>query len=109
MGINLPDTYQLNCITIASRKWDYGKLINVLKHLLRYKELYEMTNKTGIYPSLDTPSVLLDLDQFESNVEETTKLVVGAGIVLRPHVKVHENAILAKMQIEAVQTKLILL
>ena len=60
-----------------------------------------MTNGTVIYPALDTPSVLLDLDQFESNVEETTKLVVGAGIVLRPHVKVHENAILAKMQIEA--------
>ena len=48
-----------------------------------------MTNGTVIYPSLDTPSVLLDLDQFESNVEETTKLIVGAGIALRPHVKVH--------------------
>jgi len=53
------------------------------------------------YPSLDTPAVLVDLNTLEANIEEMSRLSAGAGLRLRPHVKVHENASIAKMQIEA--------
>jgi len=53
------------------------------------------------FPSLDTPVVLVDLDKLEANIREMSQLVAEAGIRLRPHVKVHECAEIAKMQIEA--------
>ncbi|MFC1976965.1 alanine racemase [Chloroflexota bacterium] len=53
------------------------------------------------YPSLDTPAVLVDLNSLEANIEEMSRLSAEAGIRLRPHVKVHENTSIAKMQIEA--------
>ena len=53
------------------------------------------------YPSLDTPCVLLDLDKLEANLREMSQLAAEAGVRLRPHVKVHQCALIAKMQIEA--------
>ena len=53
------------------------------------------------YSSLDTPAVLLDLNQFEANIREMSRLAAEAGVRLRPHIKVHGSAVLAKMQIEA--------
>ena len=60
-----------------------------------------MSKQTVPYSSLDTPAVLVDLDQFEANIQEVINLAADAGIQLRPHVKLHENATMAKMQIEA--------
>jgi D-serine deaminase-like pyridoxal phosphate-dependent protein len=51
--------------------------------------------------SLDTPAVLVDMDKLEANIREMSQLAADAGIRLRPHVKVHECAEIAKMQIEA--------
>ena len=53
------------------------------------------------YSSLDTPAVLVDLNTLEANIEEMSRLSAEADIRLRPHVKVHENALIAEMQIEA--------
>lgn len=53
------------------------------------------------FPSLDTPAVLLDLEKLEANIREMSRLAAEAGVRLRPHVKVHEAAQIAKMQIEA--------
>ena len=53
------------------------------------------------FPSLDTPAVLLDLNKLEANMREMTELVADAGVRLRPHIKVHECAYVAKLQIEA--------
>ena len=53
------------------------------------------------YSSIDTPAVLLDLDQLEANIKEMSQLVAEAGIKLRPHIKVHQSADIAKMQMEA--------
>jgi D-serine deaminase-like pyridoxal phosphate-dependent protein len=53
------------------------------------------------YPSLNTPAVLVDLDQLEVNIKEMSRLAAGAGLWLRPHIKVHENVSIARMQIEA--------
>jgi len=59
-----------------------------------------MTEQKMPYPSLDTPAVLVDLNTLETNIKEMSQLAAEAGVRLRPHVKVHENASIAKMQIE---------
>ena len=60
-----------------------------------------MTQSGIPFPSLDTPAVLVNLDQFEANMGEMTKAAAEAGVKLRPHIKVHQSTIMAKMQIEA--------
>jgi len=53
------------------------------------------------YSSLDTPAVLVNMDKLEANIREMSQLAAEAGIKLRPHIKVHESALIARMQIEA--------
>jgi len=60
-----------------------------------------VTEQSIPYPSLDTPAVLVDMDKLEANIDRMSKLAAGAGLRLRPHVKVHECADIAKMQIAA--------
>ena len=52
------------------------------------------------YPSLDTPSVLVDLDKLEANIKEAQRLANAAGVKLRPHSKSHECAEIVRMQIK---------
>ncbi len=54
-----------------------------------------------LYPSLDTPCVLLDLDKLEANIKEMSTLAAEAGVLLRPHIKVHQSVLITKMQVEA--------
>lgn len=53
------------------------------------------------YASLNTPVILVDLDILEANIKEMSKLADETGVKLRPHIKHHESAVIAKMQIEA--------
>ncbi len=53
------------------------------------------------YPSLDTPAILIDMDKLEANIQEMTRYAFSAGVKLRPHVKVHACADIAKMQLAA--------
>lgn len=53
------------------------------------------------YPSLNTPVVLLDLDKLEANIKEIQQAADEAGVKLRPHSKVHQSVVIAKMQLEA--------
>jgi len=53
------------------------------------------------YLLLDTPAVLVDMGKLEANIAEMSRLAAEAGVKLRPHVKVHECASIAKLQIEA--------
>lgn len=53
------------------------------------------------YPSLNTPAVLVDLNTLEVNIIWISRLAREAGLKLRPHVKIHENASVAKRQIAA--------
>jgi D-serine deaminase-like pyridoxal phosphate-dependent protein len=50
---------------------------------------------------LPTPALLLDLDQFESNVETMQKAVSTAGKTLRPHFKAHKCPEITRRQVEA--------
>jgi len=59
-----------------------------------------MNIKETLYPSLDTPAVLIDLDKLEANIREMTELAAEAGVQLRPHTKIHESAMICKWQIE---------
>lgn len=60
-----------------------------------------MTQARVPYPTLDTPCVLLDTDKLDANIREMSQLATEAGIRLRVHVKIHECADIAKMQLEA--------
>ncbi len=60
-----------------------------------------MVSKDVLYPSLDTPAVLIDLEKLETNIKEMCHAASDAGVKLRPHVKIHQCPEIAKMQIEA--------
>ncbi len=60
-----------------------------------------MQQKATPYAYLDTPCVLVDLDQLDANILEMTQHAADAGVGLRPHTKVHQSAWIAKRQIEA--------
>jgi len=60
-----------------------------------------MTEQRIPYSSLDTPAVLVDLNRLEENIKNMSQLAAEAGVRLRPHVKVHENVSIAKIQIDA--------
>ncbi len=54
-----------------------------------------------LYPSLNTPAVLVDLNTLEANMARISRLAREAGLKLRPHAKIHENVSIARKQIEA--------
>jgi D-serine deaminase-like pyridoxal phosphate-dependent protein len=60
-----------------------------------------MDSQYILFPSLDTPCLLLNLDLLEGNIREMSELASRAGLKLRPHIKIHESALLAKLQTEA--------
>ncbi|MDI4645821.1 alanine racemase [Cohnella hashimotonis] len=50
--------------------------------------------------ALDTPAVAVDLDRLERNLRQTSELASAAGVKLRPHIKTHKSAWIAKRQLE---------
>ncbi len=48
---------------------------------------------------LDTPSLIVDLDRLERNVQEMARIVTGNGKKLRPHTKTHKTIEIARMQL----------
>ncbi|MBA7478329.1 MAG: hypothetical protein GH158_03365 [Dehalococcoidia bacterium] len=60
-----------------------------------------MGEQKSLYPSLNTPAVLVDLDTLEANIKKMSVLAKEAGLELRPHAKIHENSSIARKQIAA--------
>ena len=54
-----------------------------------------------MFATLDTPSVLIDLDVAERNVDRFQSFANKAKITVRPHIKTHKLPRLAKAQIKA--------
>ncbi|MBB6351663.1 D-serine deaminase-like pyridoxal phosphate-dependent protein [Nonomuraea muscovyensis] len=54
-----------------------------------------------MYPELDTPALLIDLDVVRANVAEMAKVAATHGVALRPHIKTHKMPELARLQLEA--------
>ena len=50
---------------------------------------------------LDTPSLILDLDLFEQNLNTMRDFAARAGKQLRPHAKTHKCPEIARRQLEA--------
>ncbi len=54
-----------------------------------------------IFPNIDTPAVLVDLDIAEANIDRFQGHCAKHGLAVRPHIKTHKLPMLAKRQIEA--------
>ena len=54
-----------------------------------------------LYPFLDTPALVLDLDKMDANIKEMADIARDAGVKLRPHIKTHKSPYLAKLQLES--------
>lgn len=52
-------------------------------------------------PLLDTPCLLIDLDILAANITRMAALARRSGVQLRPHIKTHKSAQIARMQLEA--------
>jgi D-serine deaminase-like pyridoxal phosphate-dependent protein len=50
---------------------------------------------------IETPSLVIDLDRVETNVNEMAQLARQAGVRLRPHTKTHKMPDIARLQVEA--------
>ena len=53
------------------------------------------------FEKLDTPSLLIDIEQARKNILEMQKLADELGVTLRPHTKTHKMPYFAKLQMEA--------
>lgn len=53
------------------------------------------------YPELDTPCIIIDLDQAERNIRRMQAIADAAGVKLRPHTKTHKSPFFAQMQLAA--------
>lgn len=54
-----------------------------------------------MFPEIDTPAVLVDLDIAETNIDRFQAYCDANGLRLRPHIKTHKLPRLARRQIEA--------
>ena len=53
---------------------------------------------------LDTPALYVDLDVLEHNIARMQQQCRAWGVALRPHVKTHKIAEIAKLQLDAGQS-----
>ena len=60
-----------------------------------------MVSEDVLYPDLDTPAVLVDLDKLQTNIDAMAGMAADAGIRLRPHTKVHKGTYVSELQIAA--------
>lgn len=54
-----------------------------------------------LFPELDSPSLVVDLDVVLRNVRRMQGVADAAGVKLRPHTKTHKSSFFARMQVEA--------
>lgn len=54
-----------------------------------------------VLDTLDTPSLLVDLDVLEANISKVQSIADRHGVTLRPHVKTHKTPLLAHKQLAA--------
>lgn len=52
-------------------------------------------------PRVDTPCLIIDLDNVAANITRMAALASRSGVQLRPHVKTHKSVRIAQMQLDA--------
>src|SRR5579872_4574817 len=83
--------------TVARSAVDSGVSTRVGEEWLRrYRD--QVGRRRG---EVATPALLLDLGAARRNLERMARLAGELGVALRPHVKAHKSAELARLQIEA--------
>lgn len=55
---------------------------------------------TDLFPEIDTPAALIDLDRVDANLTRAQAYADTHGLALRPHVKTHKLPRFAKRQVE---------
>ena len=60
-----------------------------------------MVSEDVLYPDLDTPAILVDLDKLQTNIDAMASMAAEVGIKLRPHTKVHKGTYISELQIAA--------
>lgn len=58
-------------------------------------------NRPGSRSLIPTPALICDLDLLEQNITRMARVSRAAGLALRPHVKSHKSAFVARRQLEA--------
>jgi D-serine deaminase-like pyridoxal phosphate-dependent protein len=54
-----------------------------------------------VVPQIDTPALVVDLDQLQRNIDSMADATRAAGIALRPHAKTHKSSDIARLQLAA--------
>lgn len=54
----------------------------------------------NVYPEIDTPAVIIDLDILERNIENMAEMCKSKNVALRPHIKTHKSPWIAHKQIK---------
>lgn len=54
-----------------------------------------------ILSCLETPCLIIDVEQVKKNIEEMQQAVTDVGCALRPHIKTHKMGLFAQMQVQA--------
>jgi D-serine deaminase-like pyridoxal phosphate-dependent protein len=60
-----------------------------------------MGKRKVLFPDLDTPSILVDMDRLETNINAMANMTARVGIKLRPYTKVHKSTFISELQIKA--------
>ena len=67
----------------------------------RYQSVIDQLGEAGSRRLLTTPALVCDYDLLVENVASMAKTTARAGVALRPHVKVHKSAYVARLQLGA--------
>ncbi|MFZ0768916.1 MAG: DSD1 family PLP-dependent enzyme [Acidimicrobiales bacterium] len=67
----------------------------------RYHEVLAHLGEAGSRRLVATPALVCDLDLLLNNVRRMAKFVAASGVALRPHVKSHKSAFVARLQLDA--------
>lgn len=60
-----------------------------------------MTDMSRSIEDVDTPALLVDVDQLEANIRRYAEMAAKNGVQLRPHIKTHKTLEIARMQLSA--------
>jgi D-serine deaminase-like pyridoxal phosphate-dependent protein len=56
---------------------------------------------THLFPEIDTPALIVDLDVLDANIARTQQMALRHGVALRPHIKTHKSPWIARRQVAA--------
>jgi D-serine deaminase-like pyridoxal phosphate-dependent protein len=80
---------------------DNGAMNESLPGQPRYREVLAHLGEPDSRQRIATPALVCDLDLLAQNVQRMAVFATSSGVALRPHVKSHKSAYVAKVQLNA--------